>query len=473
MFKAYQLQVFNKTDYSFRLNLALEDPEHNPRLKLDNATLSPLGETAKESGLVFGEAATFTATFTSAIAGELTVTAYAGQAAFGGHTKGYLPVVSYSGRAAQLFQVVQSQYDAQAGEQCPNLALAIVPRIDRSTWMSRIDDGTKLHSLTLPGTHDSGTAVDTISSNSICQDLGIAEQLKLGIRFLDIRLNKSKGMEIVHMTDETGLYFQKDCVEVIADFLAGRGKDETILVCIQSEMGTTDGFHDEVVNQLHAGLASRFGVAADKHLYTDTGLPTLGGLRGKIVLVRRYWIDPNTNPQHGSDRRTWGLGLQDFHRSASNQAVGWPPSSDTFNQLGDNQFQFNTPGNQGFAIQDWYNLHDDHMSDKIELIEKYLDAAASGSHQAVWFINFTSCSSSMHIDKPRDYAEGDSGINASVFTYFLTHPRARYGTILTDFVEEPAGLIDLMIDSNAPRLKQGMGWSDAALSGEPVTAAAG
>jgi hypothetical protein len=88
---------------------------------------------------------------------------------------------------------------------------------------------------------------------------------------------------------------EKDCVEVIADFFKTNGPGETILLCIQSERGTTDYVHDAVLDVLDKCLATRFSADYPNHLFTGEVPGTLGTLRGKIVLLRRYWIDPQHN----------------------------------------------------------------------------------------------------------------------------------------------------------------------------------
>jgi hypothetical protein len=84
--------------------------------------------------------------------------------------------------------------------------------------------------------------------------------------------------------------------------------------------------------------------------------------------------------------------------------------------------------------------------------------------QDAWFMNFTSCGTDAREANPRDFAEGGSNINATVFTYFLTHERGRYGTIAIDFVEEPLGLIHLIIDSNSAHIEE-----SRAVSGTPAS----
>ena len=61
-------------------------------------------------------------------------------------------------------------------------------KADRSDWMAALDDAASLRSLTLPGTHDSGALHSIADVSGKCQTLSVKEQLKIGVRFLDIRL---------------------------------------------------------------------------------------------------------------------------------------------------------------------------------------------------------------------------------------------------------------------------------------------
>ena len=70
--------------------------------------------------------------------------------------------------------------------------LAVIPMqkadSDRSDWMAQLNDDATLKSLTIPGTHDSGALHSIAEISSKCQSLAIKDQLKIGVRFLDIRL---------------------------------------------------------------------------------------------------------------------------------------------------------------------------------------------------------------------------------------------------------------------------------------------
>lgn len=55
-------------------------------------------------------------------------------------------------------------------------------------WMSGISDSTALTDITMPGTHDSGTRNVDLPAWSKTQTLSITEQLNIGVRYFDLRL---------------------------------------------------------------------------------------------------------------------------------------------------------------------------------------------------------------------------------------------------------------------------------------------
>ncbi|ORY36566.1 PLC-like phosphodiesterase [Neocallimastix californiae] len=71
------------------------------------------------------------------------------------------------------------------------------PVIDDANWMSYLDQNLKINQIIISGTHDSGTydiddtnifTKDTRRSMSKTQNFDISDQLEMGIRFLDLRL---------------------------------------------------------------------------------------------------------------------------------------------------------------------------------------------------------------------------------------------------------------------------------------------
>ena len=65
---------------------------------------------------------------------------------------------------------------------------------ENTSWMANIDDSRYLYEFTIPGTHDCAADEHTSQVSAIpdpivvCQDFYISNQMKLGIRWFDVRL---------------------------------------------------------------------------------------------------------------------------------------------------------------------------------------------------------------------------------------------------------------------------------------------
>lgn len=75
-----------------------------------------------------------------------------------------------------------------------------------SSWMASLPDQLPLHQISIPGTHDSGSyckpklAIDedeplpiNIRYEAQCQSWSITDQLRAGIRYLDLRVAEKNG----------------------------------------------------------------------------------------------------------------------------------------------------------------------------------------------------------------------------------------------------------------------------------------
>lgn len=67
--------------------------------------------------------------------------------------------------------------------------------------MQRISDSTHVSLLSIPGTHDTATyaaKTDQYRRSSQCQSWNTYEQLKAGIRFLDLRIRAEEQLKMAH-----------------------------------------------------------------------------------------------------------------------------------------------------------------------------------------------------------------------------------------------------------------------------------
>lgn len=194
---------------------------------------------------------------------------------------------------------------------------------DYSKWMSKVPDTFPLSAISIPGTHNSHTYYRALPSVR-CQVNNLKTQFEHGIRFLDIRLQPvhandtcKKDLYLVHGAfpiSLTGPRYFAPLLQICYDFLAAN-PSETILISLKREgVGSAS---DEHLAQI---LESHYITPNASKWHTDTNIPYLGVVRGKLVLVRRYNI-PSTTKPYGLDATPWP------HNSTH---ALFPPSSPTF-----------------------------------------------------------------------------------------------------------------------------------------------
>ncbi|MER6999125.1 phosphatidylinositol-specific phospholipase C [Streptomyces sp. NPDC000410] len=156
-------------------------------------------------------------------------------------------------------------------------APAVARVLGTQDWMSGIDGGRSLGSLTIPGTHDSGARFGGPWSE--CQNTTIAQQLDSGIRFLDIRCRVTGGSFAIHHGASYQNMMFGDVLIACRDFLAAHPA-ETVLMRVKQEYSqdgdaTFRGIFDDYLD--NRGWRPLFRIG-------DT-LPALGEARGKVVLI--------------------------------------------------------------------------------------------------------------------------------------------------------------------------------------------
>jgi 1-phosphatidylinositol phosphodiesterase len=313
--------------------------------------------------------------------------------------------------------------------------------------MGDIPDNVLVTALSIPGTHDSG-CIDGPMGLAKTQNLDLAEQLDSGIRFLDIRLAHYQDDLFVHHDVIYMGKTYKDVLKICVDFLV-RHPSETILMSVEEEdrfdgsLGdfapsevpsrllrgepesweNTRSFDDEFEDQTwqQVGTAPPFynyvspsrGDSSVTTAPAFTSATTLGDVRGKIVLLRRfesdrdmgfdvtYWLD-NTTTRSSEDE----------HGNPRNMM---PPV---------------------YAVEDHYSDPDD----KYELVVKHVEKAKRGDPEDL-YITFSSAVTL----QASGYSET---INPRLNDYLAGSPPGRVGIIVMDYFEEPRELVSNVIKMN-------------------------
>lgn len=162
----------------------------------------------------------------------------------------------------------------------------------QSDWMSRISDNLKITQINLPGTHDSSACHISFSFISKTQSLTVSEQLNIGVRYFDFRFDFSDGIfyathSIARCKTKRGMFAPKmtadDAVSFCKNFLR-KNPTETILFQLKEAVSHT-GY------EFFSVFYERYIKDNENLWYTENRIPTLGEVRGKIVLLRVVGAD--------------------------------------------------------------------------------------------------------------------------------------------------------------------------------------
>ncbi len=197
------------------------------------------------------------------------------------------------------YMLVAEHYCSDPNYVIPEMVNAV------KNWMSYIPDQTPLNKMSIPGTHDSGAErweycggpiSNPVDWSIITQSFSIAEQLKMGIRYFDIRVGETGFFEwgIFHGDNFLDLTFEQVLAQM-NNFLEDH-PSEGIIMSIQKEI-EEDGEIGIVLGQY---MKSDLGV---KLWHPNPGgstsfpaIPTMGELRNKIMIVRNGYGSGNWDP---------------------------------------------------------------------------------------------------------------------------------------------------------------------------------
>lgn len=284
--------------------------------------------------------------------------------------------------------------------------------VDGPCWMSHVDDDKYLDELSIPGTHDSGTCsvdndTEPQSSQVKCQQDYIPTQLLEGIRYFDIRLGKGDDPGIDH-----GDYYllKKDAYfmhlsDVIGYFKTFLNENPTEALIMLVSRGNDEATDESVTTAFAKVMADNPDL-----FYTSSRVPTLGEVRGKIVLLRRFRLDGDSVSGH-----TWGLDLTEWDDkikahsdSATMCLVQDARGFEAAGETGDKE-----PYCTKVYAQDKYKLTG---TDKLSWVDNALkettgrtrnkvdfeddDGAKVQVQERCWSINYTSCTGLSHGGNP-------------------------------------------------------------------------
>lgn len=329
--------------------------------------------------------------------------------------------------------------------------------VDGPCWMSHVDGSKYLDELSIPGTHDSGTCsvdndTEPQSSQAKCQQDYIPTQLLEGIRYFDIRLGKNDkngdpGIDHgrCYLLKKDGGYMHlSDVIGYFKTFLSEKPSEALIMLVSRGNDEATD-------ESVTTAFAKVMGKDPDL-FYTSSRVPTLGEVRGKIVLLRRFGLAGNSVSGH-----TWGLDLTQW----DDKIAAHPDSSSMC--LVQNAQGFEAEGKAGdkkayctkVYAQDHYECTG---TDKIEWVDMALrettnltrgkvdvvddDGAIEQVLEHCWSINYTSCTNHKQGSNPftaarvvNEHLYKSPYINPSGTEKTKTDYLKHIGIVASDFVD--------------------------------------
>lgn len=160
---------------------------------------------------------------------------------------------------------------------------ALVPinkNYDSVAWMKDVKDEVKITELSIPGTHDSGAMHSFLDVSGKCQDLNILNQLNIGVRFLDIRLQLvNDKLNVVHSFVDQGLTFD-NVLKDLNSFL-NNNESEFIIMSLKEDADSKNSsvdFDDTLISVLKE----------NKRIKLENLPETLGEARGNIYILNRF-----------------------------------------------------------------------------------------------------------------------------------------------------------------------------------------
>lgn len=141
-------------------------------------------------------------------------------------------------------------------------------------WMAGVQDFRPLTMMTIPGTHDSMALYGGPVSKT--QSLSLKDQLRAGIRFLDLKVfGLGNTLYVMH-----GVMYQrstfKEVIDIVREFLS-EFRSEAVLIRVEPE-----SFEKRMVNEMIQSV-----IGNDQHVWVSSGMPNMGQIRGKIVFLQR------------------------------------------------------------------------------------------------------------------------------------------------------------------------------------------
>ncbi|XP_010875650.3 1-phosphatidylinositol phosphodiesterase-like isoform X2 [Esox lucius] len=141
-------------------------------------------------------------------------------------------------------------------------------------WMEAIDDAKFISDITIPGTHDTMALYGGPAAE--CQVWDLWDQLRAGIRYLDLRVVALENkLYVVHgIVNQHKSFFA--VLNMIKGFLS-EFRNETVLLRVKPELFGKNNVEKQVSKMIND----------DETVWVKSDMPTMGKVRGKVVFIQK------------------------------------------------------------------------------------------------------------------------------------------------------------------------------------------
>jgi len=273
------------------------------------------------------------------------------------------------------------EFTAMYLQKASHLTLYSSTRLE--SWMGKLKHEMPLSALSIPGTHNSPTHHVALPSVR-CQAVSVKEQLDNGVRFLDIRVQPEsaddvsrEGLVLVHSAfpvSLTGTKYFRDLINTVYAFLDANPTEAIIISLKREGVGKSTDQHLSNIVKTHY---------ANDRWFTENRIPTLGEVRNKVVLIRRFALDSSLKGEN--DGKGWAI-----------DAESWPDNcADGICSSGEIRVQ------DFYEVSESENIHKKitYSTDQLARAAQAVcplpgdvEAAAAGAAKLPFFMNFLSAS---------------------------------------------------------------------------------
>ena len=188
--------------------------------------------------------------------------------------------------------------------------------ITACNWMGNLDDDLCITDLSIPGTHDAGTAKCNMNYFSQCQQHTILEQLYAGVRYFDIRLElEDNDLYLTHngyncyLGDE---HLSFSTVQAWVDDFLRENPDEAIIFQVMIQGSDKEDAEKKTIERIKSWSRTYWGEGGENPI-----LPSLGDLRGKVMFISRMSnIDGLSQSSYVTDGTWYALDAQDWQQGS-------------------------------------------------------------------------------------------------------------------------------------------------------------